>query len=166
MVDLELISARRAELAAHEAETTGRATEEVLLESRALSGNAYARGVAERAGLDHVDLSLFRADLAAVNLIPVATARRHLAVPVGFDESGHLLVAMASPQNLLALDDLRLLTGLPPGRPIDDVGARGAPRAGTARRGTGPERHRSRPAARGQRQRRLRQRRAPPLRGD
>src|SRR5829696_3420536 len=37
--------------------------------------------------------------------------RRHLAVPVGFDESGHLLVAMASPQNLLALDDLRLLTG-------------------------------------------------------
>jgi len=74
MVDLELISARRAELAAHEAETTGRTTEEVLLESRALSGEAYARAVAERAGLDHVDLSLFRADLAAVNLIPVATA--------------------------------------------------------------------------------------------
>ena len=111
MVELDLVSRRRAELAIEEAQASGRMSEEILLESRGVSAEAYARAVAERAGLDHVDLSLFRPDLAAVNLVPVSTARRHSAVPIAFDESGALLVAMANPLDLLALDDLRLLTG-------------------------------------------------------
>jgi type IV pilus assembly protein PilB len=32
-------------------------------------------------------------------------------MPIGFDERGRLIVAMADPQNVLALDDLRIITG-------------------------------------------------------
>ena len=32
-------------------------------------------------------------------------------MPIGFDEPGALIVAMADPSNVLALDDLKLMTG-------------------------------------------------------
>ena len=38
-----------------------------------------SRAVAERYGLDHVDLSLFQVDMAAANLISVSSARRYTA---------------------------------------------------------------------------------------
>ncbi len=42
------------------------------------------RAVAERYGLDHIDLSVYQVDMAAANLISVNTARRYRALPVGF----------------------------------------------------------------------------------
>jgi len=50
-------------------------------------------------------------DMAAANLVPIGTARRYKAVPVGFLEPETLLVAMADPANVLAIDDLKLMTG-------------------------------------------------------
>ena len=38
-------------------------------------------------------------------------ARRLGAAPIGYDDHGHLLVAMSDPSNVLALDDLKLRTG-------------------------------------------------------
>ena len=67
--------------------------------------------LAERFGLDHVDLNVYKPDSAAVNLVSAQAARRFSAVPIGFDETGALLVAMADPSNVLALDDLKLMTG-------------------------------------------------------
>ena len=50
--------------------------------------------------------------MAAANLIPVTTARRYNAIPVGFVDKETLLVAMADPTNLLAVDDIKIATGL------------------------------------------------------
>jgi type IV pilus assembly protein PilB len=83
----------------------------VLLESGVLTPNQLARALAERFGLDYVDLGVYQPDVAALNLISPNAARRFEAAPVGFDESGALIVAMADPSNVLALDDLKLLTG-------------------------------------------------------
>ncbi len=44
MVDLDLVSAKRVELAAEEAQSTGRLPEQVLLESGAISADRCARG--------------------------------------------------------------------------------------------------------------------------
>src|SRR5262249_33049743 len=63
-------------------------------------------------GLDHVDLSAYKVDMAAANLIPVTTARRYNAIPVGFVDKETLLVAMADPTNLIAVDDIKIATGL------------------------------------------------------
>ena len=85
--------------------------ERVLLEAGALGADQLARATAERFGLDHVDLTVYKPDIAAVNLLGAPAERRYNAVPIGFHNSGNLLVAMADPSNVLALDDLKLMTG-------------------------------------------------------
>src|SRR4029077_5154173 len=42
----------------------------------------------------------------------VALARRYMAVPVGYVDQGTLLVAVADPANVLAIDDIQVATGL------------------------------------------------------
>src|ERR687887_619420 len=58
-----------------------------------------------------VELDLYKPDLSAVNLIPAQAAKRLDAVPIGFHDDGSLMVAIADPSNVLALDDLKLMTG-------------------------------------------------------
>ena len=111
IVDLGYIPRERVDAAVEEGRSSGRTPERVLLEAGALTADQYARAVAERFGLDHVDLTVYKADLSALNLISAQAARRFSAVPIGMDESGALLVAMVDPSNVLALDDLKLMTG-------------------------------------------------------
>jgi type IV pilus assembly protein PilB len=66
--------------------------------------------IAERFGLAFISHDELEPDLAALNLMPSATIKRLDAVPIGFAPDNALLVAMADPRNLLALDDLALLT--------------------------------------------------------
>jgi type IV pilus assembly protein PilB len=111
LVELGFISAEQAKVAAGEAERSGRPAEQVLLESSAITVDQVARATAERFGLDHVDLTIYKPDPSAVNLVTQQSVRRYEAVPIGFDPQGLLLVAMADPSNVLALDDLKLMTG-------------------------------------------------------
>jgi type IV pilus assembly protein PilB len=104
------VPADRVQAAVEEARASGRTAEQVLLENGSLTADQLARATAERFGLHHVDLNIYKADLGAANLIPSQAARRFTAVPVGF-EDGKLLVAMVDPSNVLALDDMKLLTG-------------------------------------------------------
>jgi type IV pilus assembly protein PilB len=110
IVELGFAPEERVQAAVEEAKSTGKTPEQVLLHSGALSPEQLARATAERFGLDHVDLSIYKPDLAALNLVNAQAARRYNAVPIGFDD-GVLLVAMADPSNVLALDDLKLMTG-------------------------------------------------------
>jgi type IV pilus assembly protein PilB len=112
LVELGFVTAERAEQAAVEARTAARPPEVLLLQQGAINGDQLSRGVAERYGLDHVDLSAYHVDMAAANLISVNTARRYRALPVGFVDRETLLVAMADPTNVLAVDDIQIATGL------------------------------------------------------
>ena len=97
--------------AIEDARRTGKTPEDVLIESGDLTSDGLARAVAERHGLEHLDLSLFQPDMQAANLISIAAAKRYEAVPVRFIDDRTLLVAMADPANVLAVDDIALLTG-------------------------------------------------------
>ncbi|NLT06344.1 MAG: type II/IV secretion system protein [Solirubrobacterales bacterium] len=110
IAELGYLERERVDAAVAEARASGRTAEQVLVESGALTADQLARATAERFGLHHVDLSVYKADLAAANLIPSQAARRYGAVPIGFDDEV-LLVAMSDPANVLALDDIKLLTG-------------------------------------------------------
>ena len=111
VVELGFLPKERVDGAVEEGKATGRSPEDVLVASGALSVDQLARATAERFGLDHVDLTVYKPDLAAVNLLTAQAARRYNAIPIGFHQSGTLLVAMADPSNVLALDDLKLMTG-------------------------------------------------------
>lgn len=76
------------------------------------TAEGLARALAERHGLDHLDLRVFNPDMQAANLISRAAAKRYDAVPVAFVDTSTLLVATASPGDVVALDDIALLTGL------------------------------------------------------
>jgi len=111
VVELGFVPQERVDAAVEEGKATGLSPEEVLLQSGALSADQLARATAERFGLDHVDLTIYKPDLAAVNLLTAQTARRYNAIPIGFHANGTLLIAMSDPSNVLALDDLKLMTG-------------------------------------------------------
>jgi type IV pilus assembly protein PilB len=111
VVDLGYASREQVEQAISQARTAGRPPEQVLLEQGAIDDEQLSRAVAERYGLDFVDLALYRVDMGAANLISVKSARRHQAVPIGFVDEGTLLLAMADPANVVALDDVQMGTG-------------------------------------------------------
>jgi len=112
IVDLGYVGDERARQAIEEARTAGRPPERLLLEQGAISADQFSRALAERYGLDHVDLTAYQVDMAAANLVSVNTARRYHAIPVGFIDKKTLLVAMSDPTNVLAIDDIQIATGL------------------------------------------------------
>jgi type IV pilus assembly protein PilB len=111
VVDLGFAEEDVVEEAVTAARAQGRPTGLVLVERGVLRHDQLARVVAERFGLDFVDLAVYDLDMGAVNMVPVETAKRYQAVPVGFTEDGSVLLAMANPTNVLTIDDIGMMTG-------------------------------------------------------
>jgi type IV pilus assembly protein PilB len=111
IVELGLASRTAVDEALEVARNSGTAPERLLVESGALTQDGLARALAERYGLEHLDLTSFSVDMSAANLISIPVARRHGAIPVKFADERTLLVAMADPSNVLAIDDLAIMTG-------------------------------------------------------
>src|SRR5205085_2943904 len=111
IVDLGLASRGQVEDALEHSRVSGTTPERVLLENGAMTQDGLARALAERYGLDHLDLGIFTVDMGAANLVTTAIAKRYQAVPVAFADKRTLLVAMADPSNVLAVDDIAIMTG-------------------------------------------------------
>jgi type IV pilus assembly protein PilB len=112
LVELGYASAETVQAAVEESRTAAVPPEALLLTQGTISTDQLSRAVAERYGLDHVDLNAYQVDVAAAALFPVTMARRYKAVPVGFVDSKTLLVAAVDPANVLAADDIQIATGL------------------------------------------------------
>jgi type IV pilus assembly protein PilB len=112
LVEMGFVDRDRVARAIEESRVAGRSADRVLLEARAITADQLSRAIAERYGLDHVDLGNFSVDMGAANLLSAALARRYQAVPVGYVDPQTLIVAMADPANVLAVDDIALLTRL------------------------------------------------------
>jgi type IV pilus assembly protein PilB len=111
VVDLGYATREAVETAIAESRSNGRRTGEVLVERGVLTPDQLARVVAERFGVDHLDLGVFKVDMAAANLLPASSAKRYGAVPVRIMNEHTLLVAMIDPGNVLAVDDISLMSG-------------------------------------------------------
>src|SRR3954449_3656831 len=111
IVDLEFVERDRMDAAIESATKSGSAPEHILVADGELSEDQLARAVAERFGLDHLDLGIYRVDPDAAKLVTPAAVKRYQAVPVGFAGDRTLLVAMADPANVLAIDDIAVMTG-------------------------------------------------------
>ncbi len=66
--------------------------------------------MAKQIGIPYIDFSQTRPDANAIAIVPRDLAVRYTLMPVEIVDS-QLVVAMADPQNVLALDDLRIITG-------------------------------------------------------
>ena len=111
IVDLGYVEREAMDEAVEMAHSAGSAAERVLVSTGAITEDQLARAVAERFGLDHLDLQAYRVDPDAVKLVTPAAIKRYQAVPVSFAGDRTLLVAMSDPANVLAVDDIAVMTG-------------------------------------------------------
>jgi len=111
VVDLGFADRETVDEAVETARSQGRPTGLVLVEQGVLRHDQLARVVAERFGLDYVDLSVYDLDMGAANLLNAEACKRYQSMPIGFAEDGTLLLAMADPTNVLTIDDVAMMTG-------------------------------------------------------
>ena len=83
---------------------------EMLVAQKRLSPEQVAKALARRLGVEYLELAA-PPDPALAARIDDATAQRYLSIPVRRDPDGAIVVAMADPQDLPALDDLRMILG-------------------------------------------------------
>ena len=91
---------------------TGSSLGRVLLEMGLVKENQLAEIIAHELGLEYIDLFDYKINIQATTSIDESMAQRYTAIPIDFDEDEKLVVAMADPTNIYALDDIRLTTGL------------------------------------------------------
>ncbi len=102
--DLERAQERQAE--------TGETLSRVLVDEEMVGEDDLVKVLARHVGVEFVDLAEVAIDPSAAALIPEALSRRHTVIPIGF-EGERLVVALADPGNVLVVDDIRAITGLP-----------------------------------------------------
>jgi type IV pilus assembly protein PilB len=85
---------------------------EALVDEGHAQSDGIARSLARRHELPFVDLEDERPSGDAIEQIPLRALKRVTAIPVSLRD-GRLLVALADPANILAVDELRLATRYP-----------------------------------------------------
>jgi type IV pilus assembly protein PilB len=111
LVELDVVSRGEMDEAIERANGAGSVPERLLISDKIITEDQLARAIAERFGLDHLDLSVYRVDPDAAKLVTPAAVKRYQAVPVSFSGERTLLVAMVDPANVLAVDDIAVMTG-------------------------------------------------------
>jgi type IV pilus assembly protein PilB len=109
LVAEDLITQDQLDAGLAEQSASGKPLGRIFVERGQLSEVDLARAMAAQAGLEFVDLADYPVDRVAIGLIPEPVARRYRALPIGWSE-GRLVVAMADPTNVFALDDIHALT--------------------------------------------------------
>jgi type IV pilus assembly protein PilB len=104
-----LVTPAQLGMAVEEQQRLGRSLGRVLVEQGVLTESQLVAALATQIGMRFVDLTEYSVDGSAVGRVPDAVCRRHTLLPIGFEE-GKLLVAMADPANVFAIDDVKSLT--------------------------------------------------------
>ena len=82
----------------------------VLVEEGLVDERDLVRALAKHIGVEYVNLADITIDPAAASMIPESLARRYVAIPFAF-EGEKLVVALSDPANVLAIDDIRAISG-------------------------------------------------------
>jgi MSHA biogenesis protein MshE len=113
LVDRKLISETQLNDALGEQQRTGRKLGRVLTDIGAISEHELHKCLAEYLEIPFVDLAHMSFDPKVVNLLPENHARRYRALVLKADPRG-LLVGMADPTDIFAIDELTRLLGQTP----------------------------------------------------
>ncbi len=91
----------------------GRMLGEMLVELGFVSQKEINDILCETLNIDFVDVSNVEPDEAVVSLLPEEIMRKYTLIPLRYDKAnpGVLQVAMADPMNIVAMDDINIITG-------------------------------------------------------
>ncbi|HSH60174.1 MAG TPA: ATPase, T2SS/T4P/T4SS family [Acidimicrobiales bacterium] len=108
LVQAKLLSREKLEAALVEQAVSGEMLGRILVDKGLVAETDLVSVLAAQVGYEFVDLSEYRVDPAAPTIVSESLARRYGVLPVGWD-GDRLVVAMADPSNVFALDDVRTL---------------------------------------------------------
>jgi type IV pilus assembly protein PilB len=111
LVESSLISQQQLELALTEQTKSGGSLGYNLVKTGAISEKAFAEFLSQTYNAPAVDLDDLEADEHSIELIPPEVATKFQVVPIK-REGRILTVAMANPDNIFAIDDIKFITGL------------------------------------------------------
>lgn len=83
---------------------------EILIKNGWLTERQLADALSRQLKLPLVSLSRFKPSAEAIRIIPEVVAQRLEIVPLAILESGKIAIAMSDPLNVLAIDELRMIT--------------------------------------------------------
>lgn len=83
-----------------------------LVELGFLSEGQLVKALAQQVGMAYVDLDDYPVDRAAVAMVSSALCRRYTVLPIAISD-GSLVLATADPGNVVAVDDVRTVAGMP-----------------------------------------------------
>src|SRR5438270_12698943 len=110
LVERGLCSPAQIDAAMAEQARTGVSLGRVLVAQNILTETDLVAALAAQVGLEFVDLHERQIDPTATESVSDALSRRYQAIPIAW-EGSTLVVAMADPSNVLAIDDIRSVTG-------------------------------------------------------
>jgi type IV pilus assembly protein PilB len=111
LVESSLISQQQLELALTEQTKSGGSLGYNLVKTGAISEKAFAEFLSQTYNAPAIDLDELEADEHSIELIPPEVATKFQVVPIK-REGRILTVAMANPDNIFAIDDIKFITGL------------------------------------------------------
>jgi type IV pilus assembly protein PilB len=111
LIDMGLVTQEQLDQAQAEQTATGKRLGRILIDMGLVKEQDLVAALASQIGLRFVDLSDATVDATASALLPEQVARKYRALPIGYEDE-KLVVAMADPANLFALDDIRTITGM------------------------------------------------------
>src|SRR5437870_5299554 len=110
LLERKLITPEQLKIAIEHQRTSNRRIGQVLIDLGFTNADAVLGALSPQLGVPATRLNGFTVSASAVQALPEKIARKHLAVPL--QKIGVMLqVAIACPNNLAALDDLRFATG-------------------------------------------------------
>ncbi len=105
-----LITQEQLDAAIAAQQTTGRRLGHILVDMGFATADAVLEALSQQLGLPAVRVNAYTLNAETVRALPEKVARRHTAFPLQ-KVGTTLVVALASPKNLTALDDLRFAAG-------------------------------------------------------
>lgn len=91
-------------------EIDGKSLVRAIAEKGYASEKNVAEALAKASGYEYVDLTSMQIDPTIMSLVPEEIMRKHNLVPFAL-ERGVLKVAISDPSNVIAIDDLKVVTG-------------------------------------------------------
>ncbi len=107
MVTAGLITAAQLAVARVSQSNLGEDLGQILIKKGFLTEEKFLDFIGGELSILHVSMNEVTVDLGLIKQLPLPTARRHLAIPIRREE-GKVLVAMADPLDLFALEDIRV----------------------------------------------------------
>ena len=114
MINEGLITAAQLETALKEQKIRGAKLGETLIALGYVSSEDFSNILSTQLGIDTVDLRKVGLDDNAVKLVSEDLMKKNQLIPFGFDEKNPniLKVAMADPMNIMAIDDVTIMTNM------------------------------------------------------